>query len=151
MRSLSTRAFHAAHFATPLFGKRIAVHVLMRKVHEARPELGVPGDQASFGERLEFPYLGPLLEVALVRAERPRERALVAFGAESRVDAERAPFRSAVADRADELQRNAFRVGEVRRGRAVVYEDDVDIGRVGELGAAEPAETDHREGQRRFE
>ena len=139
------------HFVPRLLRKRIAVHVLTGKVHEARPERGIAGDQAGFGERLELPDLRPLLEVALVRAEPPREWASISLGAQSCVDAERAPFCGAVADRADELRRNAFCVGEVRCGRAVVHEDDVDVGRVGELGAAEPAETDHREGQRRFE
>ena len=44
-----------------------------------------------------------------------------------------------------------FRGGEVGGGRAFVHEDHVDVGCVRQLGAAEPAEADHREGQRRFE
>ena len=50
-----------------------------------------------------------------------------------------------------ELRRDALRRREVGGGRAVVDEDHVDVGRVRELGAAEPTEADDRERQRRLE
>src|ERR1700722_9182566 len=93
---------HAPDVAPPILGERIAVDEFLRELDEPRADAGVTRDESRLGERLEFPCLRPSLEVRAVPAEGSCERALIAFGPEPGVDAKCAPFRSAVADRADE-------------------------------------------------
>src|SRR5262249_44522110 len=109
---------HAAHVAPPVLGERVAIDELLRELHEPRADIAVARADARFGERLELPRLRPLFEVGPVAAERARQRSLVAFGPQARVDAERASFRGAVADGADQLRGRLLRDTEVGRGRA---------------------------------
>ena len=143
---------HAPHLAPPLLGERVAVHERVReRRRSARRARRRRRRTRALVSAWNSHVCAHCSKYVAVAAERSRERALVAFGPQPRVDAERSALRRAVADRADESRRDALGGREVGGGRAVVHEDHVDVGRVRQLGAAEPAEPDHRERQRRFE
>src|SRR5258708_791793 len=89
---------HAPDLASPLLGKRVAIHESVRELEVARGDDRVTGDEASLGKRLELPGLRVSAEVRLVAAERSGQRSLVAFRSQPRIDAERPALRCAVAD-----------------------------------------------------
>ena len=84
---------HAPDLADLRLRERVAVHERRDELEEAVGDLGVAGDEPGAQQRLELPRQRPPLVVALVAAQRARERALLALGSQVRVDAEHPPLR----------------------------------------------------------
>ena len=98
---------HAPDLAAPVVGHRIAVDERCDEIEETLADFGVARDHARLGQRLELPRLAPAFVVGAVPVERSRKRALVAFGPQPRVDAERRALTRGLADRAHETCRES--------------------------------------------
>ena len=105
---------HAPDLTPVVVGEGLAVHDVVDEVSRSAPEVGVAGHDARLRQRLPFPRERPPLVVGRVAVEGTRERALVALGAEPRVDAEGLTFRGGRADLGDELLRESL--GDVEVG-----------------------------------
>src|SRR5581483_9878532 len=118
---------------------------------ESRADRGVAGRMARARERLVLPDPGRLLLVALERVERGDEQAGGAAWAQAQVGLEERAGGGAAREPVVEARREA-RVGLARRlARVVVEKDEVEVGGVAELLAAELAVGDHREPGRALE
>ncbi len=134
-----------------LGGQWVAVHEGLRDRDEPPGDLGVTGDRSGAQQRLELPGQGPALVVRAVAVEGARERALLALGAQVRVDAEGLPVGCGRADGSHQTCRDPFGRVEVGRRAAVVDEEHVDVGCVRQLQAAEATHADHGERDRGLE
>ncbi len=116
---------------------------------EGGADRGVAGDEPRAGERLMLPRPRLLALVAAEAGERRRHQALGAIGAQPEIDVvERAGGRHA-GEPGDEAPREPQIALLSRVVGVVVEEDEVEVGRVAQLLAAELAETDDRELRRR--
>ena len=128
------------------------------EIEEARGHAGVSRAEARLDESLPLPELRPLLEVGAVAGEREDDTAHAPFRTQAQVHPEGIALVRDRLERFHEGARPRREVVAVRdasllaaRGEAVVAvdEDEVDVGRVVELVAAELAHADDRESRGR--
>ena len=127
-------------------------------LEEPRGHRRIARTEARLDERLALPELGPVREVGAIAVERQHERAHPALRPQSQIDAEGVAL---LGDRLERVRDEPHRLGEevavgdrpilAARGVPVVAVDDdqVNVGGVVELVAAELAHAEHREPRRR--
>jgi hypothetical protein len=118
---------------------------------ELLPQLRVPGRDARTEQRLALPDLGPPLVVLGVGGQRPHEGAGPPLGPQVGVDGQDGLVghgAEEVLDHAGDRERPVRHHGVVRAGQRVVHEQDVGVGGVADLAAAEAAHGHHEEAGR---
>src|SRR3972149_4717026 len=124
------------------------------QVEEPPPDALVAGAEACLDQRLALPEEGALGIVGAVAVQRQDQGPAPALGAQAQVHAERVTFLGDALEGGDDLARQPPEVLAVREGAARaagglavlrVHEDEVDIGGVVELLAAELAHADDGE------
>ena len=142
---------HAADLADGLGVEAAVPHVGLDHVEQAVAERTVAGDHPGPGHRLALPGERVLAPVDVEGVEAAGERAAAALGPEVGVDVVDAVGGGGAADEAHQRGGQALGLVGARGALGVVHEDHVEVAGVGELGAAEAPEADHRERDRRLE
>ena len=118
-------------------------------LHEAAPDIGIAGHGPGPQQRLPLPHERPSGVVRPIALEAPSEGPLLAFGAEPEVDG--VDGRRLAAEELEQPLGGLLGGREVGGRRTFVDEQQIEITRVGELGAPEPAHGHRRERHRRID